>query len=74
MSKWRLEGYDTFEGEGYSLPGTYDTEAEAEAAARARLADLEKMQPSATSGGQGFGGIQDRVYIVGPAGTRRIAR
>lgn len=70
---YRLEGYDTFEGEYYSLatPGfddglkpSYDTREEALEGARKRLADLEKTQPSASSGGQG--GLQDHVYIVHP--------
>ena len=69
--KWTLEGYDTFEGSSYDLPGEFDSEAEAEKAARAKLNELEKWQPSSSSGGQGFEGIQDRVYIVSPDGRRR---
>jgi hypothetical protein len=67
--QWRLRGHDTFAGEDYPLPGTYWTEAQAQRAARRRLAELERMQPSASSGGQRPGGIQDRVYIVRPDGT-----
>lgn len=67
--KWRLEGYDTFDSEYYSLEGEYDDEAGAILAAKARLARLEISQPSSTSGGQA--GIQDRVYIVSPDGSRR---
>jgi hypothetical protein len=66
MSKWRLEGYDTFARESYPLEGEYDSEAEAIAAADARLKELERAQPSSVSGGQG--GIQDRVYVVSPSG------
>lgn len=70
---WKLEGYDTFEGGPdafYPLDGEFATEAEARDAARARLAELEKTQPSATSGGQSQFGIQDQVFIVAPNGRR----
>lgn len=66
-SKWKLEGYDTFSREEYLLPGEYDTEDDAVAAAFQRLDDLEASQPSEMSGGQG--GIQDRVYVIRPDGT-----
>ena len=69
-NKWKLEGYDTFEGSYYPLEGEYDSEAQAEDAARSRLIHLEKTQPSSSSGGQG--GIQDRVYIVNPEGKLRL--
>lgn len=65
---WRLEGYDTFGGESYALAGAYASEAEAREAARRRLAELERLQPTASSGGQS--GIQDRVYILAPSGER----
>jgi hypothetical protein len=67
MSAWTLQGYDTFSHDTYSLPGEYISEAEARAAARARLEVVEESQPSAISGGQG--GIQDQVYVVRPDGT-----
>lgn len=67
---WRLEGLDTFEGSWYPLDGEYESEADAEIAARERLQHLEKTQPTSLSGGQ-FGGIQDRVFIVDPDGKRR---
>lgn len=81
---WKLEGYDTFDGAYYpmgTIPkqggGTidgmkprYDTEAEARADAAKALADLERTQPTSSSGGQDFGGIQDRVYLVHPDGRR----
>jgi len=70
VNAWRLEGYDTFEGEFYPLDGSYETKELAIAAAKDRLKALEKSQPSASSGGQGFGGIQDRVFVVGPDGKR----
>jgi hypothetical protein len=65
--RWRLIGYDTFSGQEYPLPGEYDSEVEAVAAAGKRLEELEGLQPSASSGGQN--GIQDRVYVVRPDGT-----
>jgi len=67
--RWRLRGHDTFAGEAYPLPGSYRTEAQAQKAARKRLADLERTQPSVSSGGQRPGGIQDQVYIVRPDGS-----
>lgn len=73
--KWKLGGYDTFEGEFYPLEGTYPSEEAAELAAQERLKHLEETQPSSSSGGQN-GGIQDRVYIVTPDGdyTRIMPR
>ena len=68
--EWRLRRWDEFEGKYYSLPGSYPTEEAAQQAARERLAELEKTQPSSKSGGQGFFGIQDRVYIVRPDGSQ----
>jgi hypothetical protein len=80
---WKLEGYDTFDG-GTCLLGnlhvengisridglrpSYPDRESALADARKRLADLERTQPTARSGGQN--GIQDRVYIVHPDGHR----
>jgi len=66
---WTLQGYDTFAGEWYDLPGRYPCESAARIAARWRLKELEKLQPSRESGGQAPGGIQDRVYVVAPDGT-----
>jgi hypothetical protein len=65
---WRLQGYDIFAGEWHPLPGRYFSEKAAQRAARQELKKLEKMQPSRYSSGQKLGGIQDRVYIVGPDG------
>jgi hypothetical protein len=64
---WRLRGYDTFAREWYPLGGIYLSERAALRAAHKRLEELERSQPSATSGGQE--GIQDQVYIVRPDGT-----
>lgn len=66
--RWKLMGFDTFSSEWYPLQGSYVTEKDAQTAARRRLAELEKSQPSAQSGGQN--GIQDRVFIERPDGTR----
>ncbi|MDD5289852.1 MAG: hypothetical protein PHT40_01455 [Patescibacteria group bacterium] len=70
MGKWGLEGFDTFEDESYSLPGKFDTQEKAEEAATKRLAELEKTQPTSSSGGQSFGGIQDQIYIIRPDGSK----
>jgi hypothetical protein len=67
-AKWKLQGYDTFANEEYPIGGDFYTEADAVAAARAYLDDLERTQPSAASGGQD--GVQDRVYVIGPTGAR----
>ncbi len=81
---WKLEGYDTFSSESYPLGdirtgsgGTidgmqpsYPDYAAAKADGLKRLEDLDRTQPPETSGGQGPGGIQDRVYIVHPYGHR----
>lgn len=69
MSGWKLEGYDTFDGTYYPLPGAYDDKDGALAAAWAMLDWLEEFQPTSRSGGQGSGGLQDRVYVVSPDGT-----
>lgn len=77
MSKrktYRLVGFDTFEGAEYAIPGRYRTLQQAREAARARLLHLEQTQPSESSGGQGFFGIQDRVFIEHPDGTRERAQ
>jgi len=68
---WKLEGYDAFSSEAYPLEGEYATEEEAIHAAKQRLLELENLQPSTSSGGQESGGIQDRVFIIGPNGQRR---
>ena len=65
---WKLQGYDTFSREDYPLPGEYETEESAIAAAHERLEYLESTQPSLTSGGQD--GIQDQVYVNRPDGSR----
>lgn len=66
--EWGLEGWDTFAGHSYPLPGRFRTRQGAVRAARRVLANLEKTQPSENSGGQD--GIQDRVYVVAPDGKR----
>ena len=64
---WKVTGYDTFSSESYDL-SKHRTKEAAMNAAKKRLAELEKSQPTSSSGGQGFGGIQDRVYVENPAG------
>jgi hypothetical protein len=66
--KWILEGWDTFARESYPISGEFTSEADAVAAAHRQLEELERMQPSESSGGQA--GIQDQVFVVGPAGQR----
>ena len=68
--KWKIQDYDTFEGEFYGLCGGWDTEKKAKQEAKKRLMEIEKNQPSTQSGGQGFGGIQDQVFIVKPDGSK----
>jgi len=65
---WRLRGFDSFSGEDYQLPGAYRSEAQVLRAAQKRLAQIERQQPSETSGGQD--GIQDQVFIMRPDGTQ----
>lgn len=68
---WRLEGYDTFDNEPYELEGgPYRTEKLARIAASNRLQELEKHQPTKSSGGQGKHGIQDQVFLVHPDGRK----
>lgn len=69
--KWRLKGFDEFEGAfyNYSSGEEYDSQEDAEKAAAEKLDELEVSQPSEMSGGQGTYGIQDRVFVVRPDGT-----
>lgn len=64
--QWWLEGWDTFGGHSYPIAGRYRTKEAAVRAARRELAKLERMQPTASSGGQD--GIQDQVHVRGPSG------
>ena len=50
----------------------FDTEIAAIAAVKSYLADLEKTQPTAETGGQN--GLQDHVYILRPNETRLRVR
>ncbi|HBB33515.1 MAG TPA: hypothetical protein DDZ80_13975 [Cyanobacteria bacterium UBA8803] len=65
---WHIEGFDTFSSEEYPLPSDYSSEADAIAAAKAYLDELESTQPTSSSGGQN--GIQDRVFVVRPDGSK----
>ncbi len=66
---WKLIGHDTFDSGTYTIISA-DTEEEVLKKAKSEMADIKKLQPDESSGGQGFGGIQDRLYIVRPDGTR----
>ena len=69
--KWRIEGWDTYAGESYPIPGRYASKTNAVSAAKRYLKKLERQQPSEISGGQE--GIQDHVHVIGPEGeTLRI--
>lgn len=69
---WSLLGYDTFEGgeDAYYSLGEFGSEQAARDAGKARLEELERTQPSASSGGQAPLGIQDRVYLQHPDGRK----
>ena len=67
---WHLAGYDTFAMEWYVVGGEYSTEGLAIDAAKQRLRELEQSQPTSQSGGQSPLGIQDRVFVVAPDGSR----
>ena len=69
---WGVDGYDTFEGGDayYAVKRGLASEEEALESAAAYLERLERLQPSENSGGQGLMGIQDRVFIVRPDGSR----
>lgn len=68
--RWKIVGYDTFSNEWYGLQPDYATEKEAQTAALKRLDELERSQPAKDSGGQADVGIQDRVFVERPDGTR----
>ncbi len=67
-TKWRLEGFDTSAREEYPISGDYDSEADAVAAAENRMEQIEKHPPSVPSGEQE--GLQDRIYVVRPDGSK----
>ena len=70
---WSVEGYDTFEGGPdayYRVQDGLESEPDALIAAAAYMQELERTQPSESSGGQGPMGIQDRVFIVRPDGSK----
>lgn len=54
----------------YPVPGEFDTAEEAVTAAALKLIEFEESQPSSESGGQDESGIQDRVFIVRPDGSK----
>ena len=70
---WAVDGYDTFESGPdayYRVKDGLASEEEALIAAAGYMKALEREQPSEQSGGQGSMGIQDRVFIVRPDGSR----
>lgn len=67
---WTLEGYDTFEERFYALEGEYSSQQAVERAAETELREIEKTQPTASTGGQEEDGIQDQVFVVRPDGTK----
>lgn len=70
MAGWRVVGHDTFSNEDYDITDANLSQDEAFGIARKKLSEIEREQPTATSGGQGFGGIQDRVFVVSPTGEK----
>jgi len=68
QGEWHLEGWDTFAGHSYPLPGHFYSKDQAIRGARRVLAGIRRDQPDDSSGGQD--GIQDRVYVIGPEGER----
>lgn len=69
-NEWKLVSFDTFAETFYHLPGTYVGEKEARQAGALRLEELNKNQPPETSGGQDDLGIQDRIFVQRPDGSR----
>jgi len=71
-NNFQLLGYDTFEGgpDAWYPLGNFETHEQALTAAKIKLQENEKQQPTSTSGGQEFGGIQDRVFIIHPDGYK----
>jgi hypothetical protein len=69
---WGVDGYDTFEGGDayYPVSTGLSSEDEALTTASAYMTELDQRQPPQQSGGQDAMGIQDRVFIVRPDGSR----
>ncbi len=65
-SKWWVRGHDTFAGEDYTLAIDIEDAETAHALANAARRHIEEAQPTATSGGQSYWGIQDRVDVMPP--------
>ena len=76
LQTWKVYGFDAFEGgpDAWYELGSYSTYEKALDHAKKKRDELEKTQPSASSGGSGFGGIQDRVYVIHPNGRREQVR
>ena len=69
-NEWKLVGFDAFEGEYYLLVGDYSSELEARQAGVLRFRLLNETQPPEQSGGQCDLGIQDRIFIKRPDGSK----
>jgi hypothetical protein len=64
---WKVEGKDGFDMDADYYPlSEHPDETAAMVAAIDRLAELNRAQPDA----DGQTGVQDRVYVVSPAGRR----
>jgi hypothetical protein len=75
MNLFRVICVDTFEAAHDPKEAEYESFAGTDEAivlqwAQQKLVQLEDLQPTETSGGQGPHGIQDRVFIERPDGTR----
>lgn len=61
---WGVKGFDSFDGEYYTVSEGLPSLVAAEAKAKEQLQDIKKQQADA-------GDLQDRVYIVRPDGSER---
>ena len=69
-NEWKLVGFDAFEEEYYSLNDSYPNENEARQAAILKFKEINKLQPPEEAGGQDDEGIQDRLFIERPNGSK----
>ena len=67
---WRLEGYDAYSEEPYEIRGEWPTEEKTREAARDHLREIAFYQPEEMAGGQTDEGIQDRIFIIRPDGSK----
>lgn len=69
-NEWKLIGFDTFAEEDYPIGANYSSEEKARDAATSYFKKLDEEQPPESSGGQGELGIQDRIFVQRPDGSR----